>query len=100
MAGLFMIVSYSLNVISTLIYFNFIYDTLFFRHVYILDFFWVLRIVIDRIALTGYVVGIAFFVMHGRINKDKYLLYSIIALIVGMIGGGVLNWILPLIFQQ
>jgi len=97
-AGLFMIFSYVLRIVSSAILVFFMYDT---RYLFGMDLMennlWVVRVILENISLTFYVVGVGFFIFHGRFNNDKYMTLGILILIIGSIIGIILNWILPII---
>ncbi len=93
-AGLFMIISYSFSIISTLINFLFLFDYIYLYHSYSINYLWIISIILDDLSNTLDIVGIFFIIISSIIHKHKNLLISMLILFIGSFGGNILNWII------
>ena len=96
-AGLFLIISYAFDIISTLIYLLCFFDFLYFNQSSPFNYLGIITIVLDNLSNTLYYVGFFFIIIYGIIYKNKYLLISILILIFGTYGGNILNLIMGML---
>lgn len=82
-SGMLMILSTMLNIVSLLLYDAFMFDLIFLNPD--VNFqgssIWIVRVVLSNLEMTTYGLSMILYFFHARLNKDKYIMRSILSMI-------------------
>jgi len=98
-AGISMTIGYIIQIITVFFYVNFLIDYYIYYPGFSIegDLMWTIYLVLINFPITAYLFGVLLFVLHGKMNKDKYFHYSGLLMIIQFIWMTNLYWILGII---